>query len=142
MLLSEICHHHHHHRHHLSHLPPARLADGAVFPGSLYAAFAFLHGLLGAAVRGDDADGGAAALALELLTRCDERSWCAMVRAGGTTTWETWYGDKTHSHPWGTSPASAIAHGVLGVHATAPAFATCDGDRTTDRRQAVVTRCC
>jgi hypothetical protein len=91
--------------------------------GSVYAAFGFVLGLFEA-----DADHGA--LALEMLTSCDDSSWCSMIKQGATATMEAWTTEEkpnlSWSHPWASAPTTAIASGVMGVVATAPAFATFD----------------
>lgn len=63
------------------------------------------------------------ATALKLMTQCGDSSWCRMLRANATATWEMW--DPlagTHSHPWTASPASAIAGGLMGIRPTAPGW--------------------
>ena len=61
---------------------------------------------------------------LTALTKCDSSSWCAGLRDDHLTmTRESWH-DGTYSHEWGASPIVGVAWGLLGVHQTAPAFAT------------------
>ena len=48
-----------------------------------------------------------------------------MIKAGATLTWEHWYPhDGTHSHPWASTPASAIASGLMGVRPLSPGWET------------------
>ncbi len=87
--------------------------------GSTYSANSLLHGLYN---RGADVDYGQAPL--NLMTSCDEHSWCHMLRLGATLTWEHWYPhDGTHAHPWASSPVSAIAQGLFGVRPVQPGWA-------------------
>ena len=88
--------------------------------GSTYSANSLLHGLY---ARAAGLDYGQAAL--DLMTQCGDHSWCHMLQAGATATWEHWYPhDGTHSHPWASSPASAIAGGLFGVRPRTPGWAT------------------
>eukprot|EP00928_Gymnodinium_smaydae_P080703 TRINITY_DN64352_c0_g1_i1.p1 TRINITY_DN64352_c0_g1~~TRINITY_DN64352_c0_g1_i1.p1 ORF type:complete len:928 (+),score=60.54 TRINITY_DN64352_c0_g1_i1:39-2822(+) len=85
--------------------------------GSVYAAFAFLLGLY----RFDDDHG---AFALEMMTTCDENSWCNMLRQGATAVMEAWTRqgkpNLSWSHPWASAPVTAIAQGLMGIKALAP----------------------
>jgi len=87
--------------------------------GSVYAAFAFLMGLY----RFGDDHGE---FALEMLTNCDENSWCNMIRQGATAVMEAWTREEkpnlSWSHPWASAPATAIAQGVMGITALAPGY--------------------
>jgi alpha-L-rhamnosidase len=87
--------------------------------GSVYAAFAFLLGLYRIGT-----DHGA--FALEMMTNCDDNSWCNMIKQGATVTMEAWTREEkpnlSWSHPWATAPASAIVQGLMGIQATQPAF--------------------
>jgi len=70
----------------------------------------------------DTPDDGTAILTA--LTKCDRYSWCSGLRDDNLTmTRESWH-DGTYSHEWGTSPIVGVVWGILGVHQTAPAFAT------------------
>ena len=61
---------------------------------------------------------------LTALTKCDLDSWCSGIRDDNLTmTRESWH-DGTYSHQWGTSAVAGAVWGILGVHQTAPAFAT------------------
>jgi alpha-L-rhamnosidase len=61
---------------------------------------------------------------LYALTKCDEDSWCSGLRDDNLTmTRESWH-DGTYSHQWGTAAVAGAVWGLLGVHQTAPAFAT------------------
>ena len=58
------------------------------------------------------------------LTKCDDYSWCIGLRDDNLTmTRESWK-SGTYSHGWGSSAIVGVVWGVLGVHQTAPAFAT------------------
>ena len=58
------------------------------------------------------------------LAKCDRYSWCSGLRDDNLTmTRESWH-DGTYSHGWGSSAIVGVVWGVLGVHQTAPAFAT------------------
>jgi hypothetical protein len=95
-----------------------RYLQSAGMVGSTYSSHSLIHGLY---ERAASLDHGQAAL--ELMTQCGEHSWCAMLKADATTTWEHWYPhDGTHSHPWSTTPASAVASGLMGVRPTAPGW--------------------
>ena len=88
--------------------------------GSTYSANALLHGLYERAASLDYGQ-----LALELMAQCGKHSWCRMLEANATTTWEHWEPhDGTHSHPWATTPASAIANGLMGIRPTTPGWTT------------------
>jgi len=61
---------------------------------------------------------------LTALTKCDHYSWCSGLRDDNLTmTRESWH-DGTYSHPWGTSGMVGFIWGILGVHQTAPGFAS------------------
>jgi len=86
--------------------------------GSTYSSNSLLHGLYN---RGAGYDYGQTALGL--MTQCGPHSWCRMLKAGAPTTWEHWEPhDGTHSHPWATTPASAIANGLMGIRNQAPGW--------------------
>jgi alpha-L-rhamnosidase len=86
--------------------------------GSVYTAHSLIHGLFERATSVDNGQ-----TALELMTQCTSHSWCNMLRNGATTSWEMWgKHEGTHSHPWSTTPASAIAAGLMGVRPTAPGW--------------------
>jgi len=88
--------------------------------GSTYSANSLVHGLFD---RAHTLDYGQAAL--DLMTQCTDHSWCHMLRLGASTTWEHWYPhDGTHSHPWSSTPASAIAEGLMGIKPTTPGWST------------------
>ena len=64
--------------------------------GSTYSANSLIGGLYARAYALDFGQG-----ALELLTSCAEHSWCRMLRANATATWEHWEPhDGTHAHVW------------------------------------------
>jgi len=87
--------------------------------GSVYAAFAFLLGLY--RFGGDHGQ-----FALEMMTTCDDNSWCNMIKQGATAVMEAWTTQEkpnlSWSHPWASAPASAIAQGLMGIKALAPGF--------------------
>ena len=89
--------------------------------GSVYAAYGLLHGLYNAV-------NNHGTLALDLLTSCDDYSYCSMIKAGATATMEAWKREEkpnlSWSHAWASAPASAIATGLMGIKATSPAFQT------------------
>ena len=84
-----------------------------------YGSFVFLSAL----ARYTDDDGSAV---IDALTKCDADSWCHEIRAFNATMTTESLGTPhaTMSHPWGTAAIGAIAHGVMGVQQTAPAWAT------------------
>jgi len=89
-----------------------------------YGSFMYLNALSGsyyAPLYATPDDGSAV---LKALTKCDDSSWCSGLRDDNlTTTRESWhYG--TYSHPWGTAPVVGVVEGLMGVHQTAPGFAT------------------
>ena len=46
-----------------------------------------------------------------------------MLKGGATLTWEHWFPhDGTHSHPWASTPASAIANGLMGLKPVLPGW--------------------
>ena len=78
-----------------------------------------MHGLFERAAAIDDGQ-----TALDLMTQCSGHSWCNMVLHNATTSWEMWGATEgTHSHPWSTTPASAIPAGLMGVRPTEPGWA-------------------
>ena len=86
--------------------------------GSTYSANSLVGGLF---ARAAHLDYGQAAL--DLLTSCADHSWCRMLRANATTTWEHWEPhDGTHAHVWAATPAAAIASGLMGVRPLAPGW--------------------
>ena len=86
--------------------------------GSVYTAHSLIHGLF---ERGAVIDDGQTAL--DLMTQCTGRSWCNMLANNATTSWEMWGAHEgTHSHPWATTPASAIASGLMGVRPIEPGW--------------------
>jgi len=61
---------------------------------------------------------------LTALTKCDRYSWCSGLRDDNLTmTRESWH-QGTYSHQWGTAPIVGVVFGVMGVHVTAPGWAT------------------
>lgn len=87
--------------------------------GSTYSAHSLVHGLFD---RAHTLDHGQAAL--DLMTQCTDHSWCHMLQLGATTTWEHWFPhDGTHSHPWASTPVSAIAEGLMGIKPTVAGWA-------------------
>ena len=61
---------------------------------------------------------------LTALTKCDTFSWCSgLAEDNLTMTRESWH-DGTYSHEWGTSAIVGTTVGIMGVHQTAPGFAT------------------
>ena len=89
--------------------------------GSVYAAYWALK-----AAYNMDVDHGA--LALQLLTSCDENSWCHMLNVGATAVMEAWSRREkpnlSWSHPWASAPASAVVWGFFGITPTTPGFRT------------------
>ena len=70
----------------------------------------------------DTPDDGSAVLTA--LTKCDQYSWCSGLRDDNLTmTRESWH-DGTYSHEWGTGAIVGVVWGIMGVHQTAPGFAT------------------
>jgi hypothetical protein len=58
------------------------------------------------------------------LTKCDADSWCSGLKEDNLTmTRESWH-DGTYSHQWGASAVAGVVWGLMGVHQTAPGFAT------------------
>jgi len=58
------------------------------------------------------------------LTKCDRYSWCSGLRDDNLTmTRESWH-QGTYSHQWGTSPIVGVVQGLMGLHQTAPGWAT------------------
>lgn len=58
------------------------------------------------------------------LTKCDQYSWCSgLLQDNLTMTRESWH-DGTYSHGWGSSAIVGVSWGVMGLHQTAPSFAT------------------
>jgi alpha-L-rhamnosidase len=66
--------------------------------------------------------------ALDILTSCDENSWCHMLSVNATATMEAWTRNEkpnlSWSHPWATAAATAIVRGFIGLTALEPAFKT------------------
>ena len=61
---------------------------------------------------------------LKALTKCDRYSWCSGLRDDNLTmTRESWH-QGTYSHQWGSSPIVGVVWGIMGVHVTAPGWAT------------------
>jgi hypothetical protein len=61
---------------------------------------------------------------LTALTKCDRYSWCSGLRDDNLTmTRESWH-EGTYSHQWGTAPIVGVVWGIMGVHVTAPGWAT------------------
>lgn len=92
-----------------------------------YGAFLYLNALATYPVGIDD-DGSTI---LSALTKCDATSWCAeWERWNATLTMEAFPSDvvylTSYAHPWGTSAIQGIVHGLAGVRATSPRFATFD----------------
>merc|ERR1711920_135125 len=62
--------------------------------------------------------------ALEMMTNCDDNSWCHMLRQGATAVMEAWTRKEkpnlSWSHPWASAPATAIAQGLVGIKALSP----------------------
>ena len=87
--------------------------------GSVYAAYWLLRALYNL-----ESDGGY--LALAILSACTQNSWCSMLAQGATATMEAWTTDEkpnlSWSHPWASSPASAVVWGLFGLRATKPTF--------------------
>eukprot|EP00931_Biecheleriopsis_adriatica_P003616 TRINITY_DN105414_c0_g1_i1.p1 TRINITY_DN105414_c0_g1~~TRINITY_DN105414_c0_g1_i1.p1 ORF type:complete len:845 (-),score=124.72 TRINITY_DN105414_c0_g1_i1:52-2586(-) len=86
--------------------------------GSTYSSHSLIHGLYDQASSLDYGQ-----TALDLMTQCSDHSWCHMLQLGATTTWEHWYPhDGTHSHPWSSTPASAIVAGLMGIRPVVPGW--------------------
>lgn len=61
---------------------------------------------------------------LKALAKCDHFSWCSEIRDDNATmTRESWH-DGTYSHPWGTGAVMGVVSALMGIHQTAPGFAT------------------
>jgi alpha-L-rhamnosidase len=61
---------------------------------------------------------------LTALTKCDTDSWCSGLRDDNLTmTRESWH-DGTFSHGWGSSAIVGVSWGIMGVHETAPGWAS------------------
>ena len=70
----------------------------------------------------DTPDDGSAIL--KALTKCDRYSWCSGLRDDNLTmTRESWH-QGTYSHQWGTSPIVGVVFGLMGVHQSAPGWAS------------------
>lgn len=71
-----------------------------------------------------DSDHGTTAL--EMMTQCDDNSWCHMLRVNATATMEAWTRDEkpnlSWSHPWATAPITAIVRGLLGLVPALPTY--------------------
>ena len=86
--------------------------------GSTYSSHSVLHGLY---KRTASIDHGQ--LPLDLMVQCSNQSWCNMIQSGATTSWEMWnFYQGTHSHPWSSTPTSAIAFGLFGLRPTVPGW--------------------
>ena len=86
--------------------------------GSVYTAHSLIYGLY---KRASSVDYGQSAL--ELMTQCSNQSWCNMVNNNATTSWEMWGNTEgTHSHPWSTTPGSAVAFGLFGLRPVVPGW--------------------
>ena len=84
-----------------------------------YGAFIFLSAL----ARRPTDDGSAM---LTALTKCDAYSWCNEIEQYNATMTTESLGQPhaTMSHPWGTAALPAVVHGVMGIHQTAPTWAS------------------
>merc|ERR1711871_872509 len=86
--------------------------------GSTYSSHSLIHGLYGRTSHIDFGQAG-----LDLMVQCSNHSWCNMIEQGATTSWEMWgFTQGTHSHPWSSTPASAIAFGLFGLRPTIPGW--------------------
>jgi alpha-L-rhamnosidase len=89
--------------------------------GSVYAAYSYLLGLY-------EVDEDHGKVALEMMTDCDENSWCHMLTVNATSTMEAWSrAEKPNlswSHPWATAAVTAIVRGFIGLTAVKPAFSS------------------
>lgn len=89
--------------------------------GSVYAAYSFLMGCY-------EVDDDHGTVALEMMTNCDENSWCHMLKQNATATMEAWSrAEKPNlswSHPWATAAVTAIVRGFIGLTAVEPAFSS------------------
>ena len=76
-------------------------AVGTGVTGSVYAAYAYFLALYAA-----DSDHGN--LAFDMLTSCENNSYCHMLLQGATATMEAWTREEKEnlswSHPWATAP--------------------------------------
>ncbi len=103
-------------------VPPADVPHVAAYVSSLDISLEPDHGMellraLHAAGRDPDV--------VRILTDSSFPGWAAILKAGGTFTWETWtpsdlIGDSM-SHGWGSSALVAVQEALLGVVPTAPA---------------------
>ncbi len=103
-------------------VPAARMSAVAAYVASLDISVEPDHGmelLRALHAGGRDAD------MVRILTDPSFPGWAAIIKAGGTFTWETWtpsdlIGDSM-SHGWGSSALVAIQEALLGAVPTAPA---------------------
>ena len=86
--------------------------------GSTYSSHSLLHSLYDRTASIDHGQ-----LPLDLMVQCSNQSWCNMIQSGATTSWEMWnFYQGTHSHPWSSTPTSAIAFGLFGLRPTVPGW--------------------
>lgn len=89
--------------------------------GSVYAAYSYLMGLY-------EVDSDHGRVALEMMTDCDENSWCHMLQVNATATMEAWSRREkpnlSWSHPWATAAATAIVRGFIGLTPVAPSYSS------------------
>ena len=89
--------------------------------GSVYAAYSYLLGLY-------EVDEDHGKVALEMMTDCDDNSWCHMLLVNATATMEAWTrAEKPNlswSHPWATAAVTAIVRGFIGLTTVEPAFSS------------------
>jgi alpha-L-rhamnosidase len=75
-----------------------------------------------------DSDHGELALQLLTATAQTVNSWAHMIEVGATATMEAWSREEkpnlSWSHPWATSPLSAVVFGIFGIEPLLPAFQT------------------
>jgi len=102
-----------------SHPAMLKFLRGKRITGSVYAVFSYMMALY-------SIDGDHGETALEMLTQCDDNSWCHMLNVNATATMEAWTrAEKPNlswSHPWATAPITAIVRGLLGLVASTPAY--------------------
>ncbi|MEA5117134.1 MAG: family 78 glycoside hydrolase catalytic domain, partial [Propionicimonas sp.] len=98
------------------------LASTGGFKGSIYASFFVLYGLYA---------GNSGQSALDFLLNPDSSNVKTFAHVlntlNATISPEAWdpsrKSNMTYSHPWGSSPGAAIAHGMFGINPTAPGYA-------------------
>ena len=92
---------------------------GVGLTGSVYAAYAYYLALY-------EADFDHGALALKMLTTCDNNSYCHMLMQGATATMEAWTREEkdnlSWSHPWASAPGTAIPRGFFGINPVEPGY--------------------